>query len=616
MERQKKERIQTPSGSRDQPEKVSFGVNLVDRFANVSIASTDAGGQTIGGGKGFTSGDTSNVFLARPKGSSNDASAPSSRSSSRNSDKDGTLSISQAMGGMNVKDVEWTGHSASDNSGNSMDGIRKKAGPVAKPGDRFIPQRSLTSSSGTSAPALPAGPSSADTTPNGAHSSSNNTLTISSALQTDLVDHSSASSSSASLTSLSQAPTSRILAFAQPAPLASTSHDLTHAQLRKYTKFPSASAAASAGAKVDAKERKRAIPTRPERVLDAPGMVDDYYLNLMAWSSDNMVGIGLGEGVYVWNAESGGVSQLGEPTEESPQICSLTWAGDGSYLSVGNDKGDVEVWDVETGVKLRTMAGHASRVPVLSWHGHLLSSGCRDGSIHHHDVRVARHKVGELLGHTAEVCGLSWRFDGQVLASGGNDNVVNCWDARTAGAMMSNDSGSGEPATRAMARWTKRNHTAAVKALAWCPWQPSLLATGGGTGDQTIHFWSSTTGSRISSLPTASQVTSLIFSPHSKEILSTHGFPDNNICLWSYPSLQKIWEVPAHDTRVLASALSPDGSTVGTAASDENLKFWKIWEPRPVGKGKPGGGFDDESEMAGGGGHLSKSGRTGGIKIR
>jgi hypothetical protein len=30
--------------------------------------------------------------------------------------------------------------------------------------------------------------------------------------------------------------------------------------------------------------------------------------------------------------------------------------------------------------------------------------------------------------------------------------------------------------------------------------------------------------------------------------------------------------VPAHDTRVLASALSPDGSTVGTAASDENLK--------------------------------------------
>jgi cell division cycle protein 20 (cofactor of APC complex) len=63
---------------------------------------------------------------------------------------------------------------------------------------------------------------------------------------------------------------------------------------------------------MDPKARKRAIPTVPSRVLDAPGMVDDYYLDLLAWSSDNMVGIGLGEAVYVWNAGSGGVMQLGE----------------------------------------------------------------------------------------------------------------------------------------------------------------------------------------------------------------------------------------------------------------------------------------------------------------
>lgn len=43
-------------------------------------------------------------------------------------------------------------------------------------------------------------------------------------------------------------------------------------------------------------------------------------------------------------------------------------------------------------------------------------------------MRIGRHKVGELFGHTAEVCGLEWRGDGQLLASGGNDNVVNCWE--------------------------------------------------------------------------------------------------------------------------------------------------------------------------------------------
>jgi hypothetical protein len=30
----------------------------------------------------------------------------------------------------------------------------------------------------------------------------------------------------------------------------------------------------------------------------------------------------------------------------------------------------------------------------------------------------------ELLGHTGEVCGLKWRNDGELLVSGGNDNIV------------------------------------------------------------------------------------------------------------------------------------------------------------------------------------------------
>jgi cell division cycle protein 20 (cofactor of APC complex) len=44
--------------------------------------------------------------------------------------------------------------------------------------------------------------------------------------------------------------------------------------------------------------------------------------------------------------------------------------------------------------------------------------------------------------------------------------------------------------------------------------------------------------------------------------------------------LEKIYDVPAHDSRVLSSTLSPDGTTVATGAGDENLKFWKIWEAK------------------------------------
>lgn len=199
--------------------------------------------------------------------------------------------------------------------------------------------------------------------------------------------------------------------------------------------------------------KSRKIPTQPERVLDAPGMVDDFYLNLLSWSCQNVLAVALAENTYIWRADTGVVTQVGE-APEGTYISSVDFSNDGAYLGVGIGTGEVELWDVEAGQKLRTMAGHQGQIAALSWHQHILSSACGDGSIWHHDVRMPRHKVMELLGHTGEVCGLKWREDGELLASGGNDNVVNIWDGRLG------DVGEGAKGT---AKWTKRNHTAAVK---------------------------------------------------------------------------------------------------------------------------------------------------------
>jgi cell division cycle protein 20 (cofactor of APC complex) len=305
---------------------------------------------------------------------------------------------------------------------------------------------------------------------------------------------------------------------------------------------------------------RRKVPTAPDRVLDAPGLVDDYYLNLLDWSCANQVAIALEQSVYIWNASSGSVANLMDCGSDN-YVSSVRWSGDGAYLSIGLSDGDVQIWDVDEQTKLRSMVGHQARVGVMSWNNHLVSSGCRDGSIWNHDVRVAQHKVGEFRSHSAEVCGLEWRSDGSQLASGGNDNLVNIWDARSAAPKL-----------------TKTNHRAAVKALAWCPWQLNLLATGGGSLDKHIHFWNSTTGARVNSIDTGSQVTSLKWSSVYKEIVSSHGFPDNHLTIWSYPTMTKNVEIAAHDSRVLHAAISPDGQTLATCAADENLKFWKIFE--------------------------------------
>ncbi|KAF2758571.1 WD domain-containing protein [Pseudovirgaria hyperparasitica] len=309
---------------------------------------------------------------------------------------------------------------------------------------------------------------------------------------------------------------------------------------------------------------RRRVATAPERVLDAPGLVDDYYLNLLDWSSGNQVAIGLERNVYVWSADSGSVVPLLECNADT-YISSVKWSGDGAYVGVGLGSGEVQIWDVEEGTKLRSMYGHDTRVGVMGWNKHILSTGARSGLVYNHDVRIAQHKVAELVSHTGEVCGLEWRSDGSQLATGANDNLVSIWDARSLSAP----------------KFTKTNHRAAVKALAWCPWQSNLLATGGGAHDRHIHFWNTTTGARTNSIDTGSQVTSLRWSTGYKEIVSSGGFPDNSLSIWSWPSLVKNVEIPAHESRVLHSCLSPDGQMLATAAADESLKFWKIFEKKP-----------------------------------
>ena len=95
------------------------------------------------------------------------------------------------------------------------------------------------------------------------------------------------------------------------------------------------------------------------------------------------------------------------------------------------------------------------------------------------------------------------------------------------------------------------------------------------------------TGARLHSIKTPAQVSSVQWSPHRKEILSTHGNPTNSIMLYAYPSLECVAEIrDAHDSRVLFSCVSPAGDVVCTGAGDENLKFWRIWDVPKVKKSK------------------------------
>jgi len=321
---------------------------------------------------------------------------------------------------------------------------------------------------------------------------------------------------------------------------------------------------------------QRKINIKPYKELPAPNLIDDFYLNLLDWSSKNQIAVGCSSSVILWNnnkTQSETLFTYDISRENNNQnngnnnkyVSSLIWSEEGDKLAVGNSKGVVELYDINKKELISSFKGHSERVGVVSWNKNILSSGSKDYSIITRDIRCKdndENLIRKFLGHQQEVCGLKWSFDGSLLASGGNDNNLMVWSLHSNKPLMCNN-----------------DHIAAVKAIAWSPHQHNILASGGGTADRTIRFWNTNIFEPIYKVDTGSQVCNLVFSKSSNELVSTHGYSLNQINVWKLPNMQKIATLTGHSFRVLYLSLSPDGQSIVTGAGDKTLKFWSIFPP-------------------------------------
>ncbi|KAE8211918.1 hypothetical protein CF327_g4392 [Tilletia walkeri] len=493
--------------------------------------------------------------------------------------------------------------------------LKKSRGPTAAlRGDRFISQRELSRSGGPSAMPLREeaggdrlfgqGFSNAGDSSGSDHTGTHSSIHSANAIPTDL------NGGKTELADACQLDMGmRIHSFTPAAPLSSTAAAGQEARNRYAVSRPKATSTALPSTLTSG--GKRRVATTPEKILDAPGMLSDYYRNLLHWSSRNMLAIALGPAVWVWNAETGDVDMLCSLDDHEERlgggsdISSLRWDETGSILAVGGERGHIQLWDIESGTRQRTLKpsppeadefGDGVGANVAAWAiDGTLNVGFESGLIREYDVRqrdaVTRNRA---KAHSSQVCGLEWRSDGQLLASGGNDNVVKVWDRRSTSFMFRKD-----------------NHNSAVKALSWCPWNNSILASGGGNQDRCIHFWNVTQSSRTNTIHTEGQVSSLNWSRDYREIVATNTALDDPavggfIDIYAHPSGGKVAEIKAaHEVKILHASLSPDGQTLATVGVDESLKFWKVFEKR-----------DDLASGSKGIGGGSKSASTAGRMLR
>ncbi|KAJ9678581.1 hypothetical protein PVL29_020684 [Vitis rotundifolia] len=105
---------------------------------------------------------------------------------------------------------------------------------------------------------------------------------------------------------------------------------------------------------------KRHIPQTSEKTLDAPDLIDDYYLNLLDWGSSNILAIALGSTVYLWDGLNGSASELVTIDDENGPVTSVSWAADGQHIAIGLNSSDVQLWDSTANQLLTLRDGHQS----------------------------------------------------------------------------------------------------------------------------------------------------------------------------------------------------------------------------------------------------------------
>jgi WD40 repeat protein len=144
---------------------------------------------------------------------------------------------------------------------------------------------------------------------------------------------------------------------------------------------------ANTAAAMGTRKPTRKIPKNPFKILDAPSLQDDYYLNLVDWSHSNVLSVALCSSVYLWSACTSKVTRLCD-LGSGDMVTSISWALSGNSIAIGTNSGKIQIWDSTTSKMVRELKGHDSRVGALAWNNSMLASGSRDRSIYLQDIRI------------------------------------------------------------------------------------------------------------------------------------------------------------------------------------------------------------------------------------
>jgi len=258
--------------------------------------------------------------------------------------------------------------------------------------------------------------------------------------------------------------------------------------------------------------------------------------------------------IRLWDVATG--LDLRTLTGHTAWVFSVAFSPDGRTLASGPFDKTIKLWDVATGQTLRTLTGHTRDVNSVAFSpdGRTLASGSDDKTIKLWDVATGQ-TLRTLTGHTDYVYSVAFSPDGRLLASGSRDETVKLWDAGTRQELR-----------------TLAGHTRDVISVAFSPDGRTLAS---GSDDKTIKLWDVATGQTLRTLTGRTDlVRSVAFSPDGRTLAS--GSADKTIKLWDVATWQPLRTLTGHTDWVLSVAFSPDGTMLASGSGDETVLLWDV----------------------------------------